>query len=96
MLAQARDFVGLPHHADRLAEMAATAVAIVLVALLAAVQPRGWRISAWSAAAAAMVVGLASVVFPDAPGAMGRAWGAVAVAWGLMFGLAAEWQARTA
>jgi len=96
MLAQARDFVGPPHHADRLAEMAATAVAIVLVGLLAAARTQGWRIPAWSAAVAAIVIGVASIVFPDAPGAVGQVWGALVVAWGLVFGGAAEWQARWA
>jgi hypothetical protein len=94
MLTQARQFVGPPHHADRFAEMAAAAIAIVLVGLLAALKTQGWRIPAWSAGAAAIVVGLASIVFPDAPGAVGQAWGALAVAWGVLFVAAAEWEAR--
>jgi hypothetical protein len=85
MLAEARQFVGPPHHADRFAEMAAAAVAIVLVGMLASLRTRGWRISAWSAGAAASVVGLASIVFPDAPGAVGRFWGTLAVGAGVLF-----------
>jgi hypothetical protein len=79
MLAQARRFVGPPHHADRYAEMAAAAIAIVLVGMLASLKTQGWRISAWSAGAGAIVVGVASIVFPDAPGAVGRVWGTLAV-----------------
>ena len=94
MLVDARQFVGPPHHADRFAEMAATAIAIVLVGMLAALKTQGWRIAAWSAGAAASVVGLASIAFPDAPGAVGRAWGALAVAAGLLFVAAAEREAR--
>jgi len=85
VLSQARQFVGPPHHADRFAEMAAAAVAIVLVGMLASLRSRGWRISAWSAGAAAAVVGLASIVFPDAPGAVGRFWGTLAVGAGVLF-----------
>ncbi|MDQ6877172.1 MAG: hypothetical protein M3082_05645, partial [Candidatus Dormibacteraeota bacterium] len=94
MLVQARQFVGPPHHADRFAEMAAAAIAIVFVGLLAALKTHGWTIPARSAGVAAIVVGMASVVFPDAPGAVGHAWGAVAVGWGVLFLAAAEWEAR--
>jgi hypothetical protein len=90
MLVQARQFVGPPHHADRFAEMAAAAIAIVLVGTLASLKTRGWRIPAWSAGAAAVVVGIASVVFPDAPGAVGRAWGTLAVGAGVLFLVLAE------
>ena len=90
MLVQARQFVGPPHHADRFAEMAAAAIAIVLVGMLASLQSQGWRISAWSAGAASIVVGMASVVFPDAPGAVGRVWGTLAVGAGVLFLVLAE------
>jgi hypothetical protein len=76
--------------------MAAMAVGIVMVSLLAASRTRGWRIPAWSAGAAAIVFGLASVIFPGHPGAQGRGWGIVAVAGGVLFIGAAEWEARRA
>ena len=94
MGAQARDLAGPPHHVQRLSTMAAMAVAIVLTGLLAALQTRGWRIPAWSAGTAAIVFGLASVVFPDQPGAAGRGWGCVAVAGGVLFIAVAEWEVR--
>ena len=85
MLVQAREFIGPPHHADRFAEMAAAAIAIVAVGMLASFKTPGWRIPAWSAGAAAIVVGMASIVFPNAPGAVGRIWGTLAAAAGAVF-----------
>ena len=97
MGAQARDLAGPPHHVQRLSTMAALAVAIGLVGLLAASGTRGWRIPAWSAGAATVVLGLASVIFPGDPGAEGRAWGTAAVAGGVLFvGVAElEWRRPT-
>ncbi len=96
MGAQARDLEGPPHHVQRLSTMAAMAVAIVLTGLLAALQTRGWRIPAWSAGTAAIIFGLASVAFPDQPGAVGRGWGGVAIAGGVLFIGLAEWEVRRA
>ncbi len=94
--AQARDLAGPQHHVQRLSTMAAMALAIVLTGLLAVLQTRGWRIPAWSAGVAAIVFGLASVVFPDQAGAVGRGWGGVAVAGGVLFIAVAEWEVRRA
>ena len=96
MGAQARDLEGPPHHVQRLSTMAAMALAIVLTGLLAALQTRGWRIPAWSAGTAAIVFGLASVVFLDQPGAVGRGWGGVAIVGGVLFIAVAEWEVRRA
>ncbi len=96
MGAQARDLAGPPHHVQRLSTMAAMALAIVLTGLLAALRTRGWRIPAWSAGTAAIVFGLASVAFPDQPGAGGRGWGGVAIAGGVLFIAVAEWEVRRA
>ena len=92
MAAQARDLEGPPHHVQRLSTMAAMALAIVLTGLLAALQTRGWRIPAWSAGTAAILFGLASVVFPDQPGTVGRGTGGVAIAGGVLFIAVAEWE----
>lgn len=96
MGAQARDLSGPPHHVQRLSTMAAMAVAIVLTGLLAAFQTRGWRIPAWSAGAAAIAFGLASVVFPDTPGAAGRGWGGLAIVGGVLFIAVAELEGKRA
>lgn len=91
---QARQTVGPPHHILRLSTMASMAIGVVLVGLLAAFRTRGWRIPAWSAGMAVIVFGLASTIFPDHPGAAGRAWGALAIAGGVLFIALAEWEAR--
>ena len=93
MAAQARELVAPPHHIQRLATMAAMAIAVVLTGLLAAFQTSGWRIPAWCAGTAAMVFGLASVVFPSYQGSAGRGWGALAVGGGFLFIVVAEAQA---
>lgn len=93
---QARHLAGPPHHVLRLATLAAMAIAILLAGLLAALKPRGWRIPAWCAGMAVVVYGLASVVFPDHPGAEGRGWGSLAVAGGVLFISVAEWESKRA
>lgn len=91
---RAQELVGPPHHVQRLSTMAAMAVAIVLVGLLASLRTRGWRIPAWSAGIAAVVFGLASVGYPDHPGAAGVGWGGAALAGGILFIAVAEREAR--
>jgi hypothetical protein len=97
MLVQARQagpscFLGACAYGDRLAEVAALAIAIVLVGMLAALQTRGWRAAAWSAGAAAAIVGMASIALPEVPGALGQLAGAAAVAWGILFVAFGEWE----
>lgn len=87
-------FLGRCPYGDRLAEMAALALAIVLVGMLAALKTPGWRVAARSAGASAVILGLASILLPDAPGALGQAWGALTTMWGVLFVVAAEWEAR--
>ena len=87
-------FFGRCPYGDRLAEMAALAIALVLVGLLAALKTPGWRVAAWSAGASAVILGVASIVLPDAPGAVGQAWGALTATWGVLFIVTAEWEAR--
>jgi hypothetical protein len=85
-------FFGRCPYGDRLAEMAALALAVVLVGMLAALKTQGWRVAVRSAGASAVILGLASIVLPDAPGALGPAWGALTVTWGVLFVVAAEWE----
>ena len=87
-------FLGQCPYGDRLAEMAVLALAIVLVGLLAALKTQGWSVAAWSAGASAVILGLASIVLPDAPGALGQTWGVLTATWGVLFVVAAEWEAR--
>lgn len=96
MGAEARELSGPPHHVQRLSTMAALAIAILLTGLLAALRTRGWTIPAWSAGSAVLVFGLASMAFPEHPGAEGRWWAGLAIAGGVLFIAAAEWEARRA
>jgi hypothetical protein len=84
-----------PHvEQDHWTTMAAMAIGIVLVALLSALRFLGWRISAWSAGAGAILYGLISAVYPHRPGAEGTPWAIVAIAGGLVFIGVAEREAR--
>lgn len=63
-------FLGQCAEGDRLAETAALAVAVVLVALLTSLRTSGWKLSAWCAGAAAVVLGVTSLAFPQELGAL--------------------------
>lgn len=75
-------FLGRCAEGDRFAETAALAVAVVLVALLASLRTAGWRLSAWCAGSAAMVLGATSLVFPREVGALAAPWAVAAAVWG--------------
>lgn len=83
-------FLGRCAYGDRFAEMAALAIATMAMALLAAFRPEGWHVTAWSAGAAAALVGAASLAWPDLPGSLGWAGGAIALVWGALFVAVAE------
>jgi len=87
-------FLGRCPYGDRLAEMAALALAIVLVGLLSALKTSGWRGAARSAGVSAVILGVVSIVLPGAPGAVGQVWGALTATWGVLFVVAAEWETR--
>lgn len=96
MGAEAQELTGPPHHVQRLSTMSALAIAILLIGLLAGLGTQGWRIPAWCAASALAVLGVASVLFRDHPGAAGRTWGVLAVAGGIVFVAAAAWESKRA
>jgi hypothetical protein len=79
---------------DHWTTMAAMAIGIVLVGWLSCLKLRGWRISAWCAGAATFLYGLISAVYPGRAGSEGTRWGVIAMAGGLVFIGAAEWEAR--
>ena len=84
-----------PHvNEDHWTLMAAMAIGIVLVGFLSAFKFRGWRISAWSAAAALFLYGAISTLYPHKAGSEGTGWGLVAMAGGLVFAAAAHWESR--
>jgi hypothetical protein len=99
MLAQARAagpscFLGQCVQGDRLAEAAALAIAVVLVAVLASLRTPGWALPAWCAALAAIVLGAASWLFPGESGALAAWAAAAAVLWGVVFVAVAHTFAR--
>jgi hypothetical protein len=99
MLIQARQagpscFFGQCAYGDRFAELAALAIAIVVVGMLAAAKPEGWRVTAWSVGAAAAILGAVSTGLPELPGALGQLGGAFALAWGVLFIAVAKWEAQ--
>lgn len=62
------------------------AVIALLVPTLAAVgglRGRGWRVPAWFAAVAALLLGGVSLAFPGHASSLGVGWGAAAIVWGL-------------
>jgi hypothetical protein len=74
--------------------MAAMAIAVGLVSVLDAFRTRGWRISSWCVGAAALVLGLGFLVFPNYRGSPGGGWGSFSVGSGLLYIVVAEVRAR--
>ena len=72
------------------------AVAILLLGTLAAFRPRQFRFSAWTAGVALAVLGGISLAFPDKPSALDAGWAWAALAGGVLFVGAAEWEATRA
>jgi hypothetical protein len=68
------------------------AVAVLLLGLLAAMRPTAFRTSAWSAGVGLAIVGGASLALQDYPSALGSPWAAIALAGGVAFVVAAEWE----
>jgi hypothetical protein len=70
--------------------MAAFGFTVIGVGLLASLRPDGWRLTAWLAGILPALLGLASMVYPDASSSLGLAWALAAIAWGVVFVAAAE------
>jgi hypothetical protein len=99
MLAQARQagpscFLGACAFGDRLAELAALAIAVVLAGFSAASRVEGWRITVWCVAFAAALFGAASIALPTATGSLGPFGGISAVVWGVLFAVVGERERR--
>lgn len=63
---------------------------LVLLGLVSSTAFTGRRVTAWMAGLSALLMGAASVVFPDQTSSLGIVWGAALVAWGLFFILTFE------
>jgi len=70
--------------------MAAFCFTVIGVGLLASVRPEGWRLTAWVAGILPALLGLTSLVYPDAASSLAAGWALAAVAWGALFIAVAE------
>jgi hypothetical protein len=70
--------------------MAAFSFTAIGVGLLASLRPDGWRVSAWVAGLLPALLGIASVVYPDADSSLSMVWALASIAWGIVFVAVAE------
>jgi len=70
--------------------MAGFGFIVIGVSLLASLRPDGWRLVAWIAGILPTLLGLASVVYPDAASSLDLVWALAAIAWGVGFLAATE------
>jgi len=70
--------------------MAAFCFTVIGVGLLASVRPEGWRLTAWVAGILPALLGLTSLVYPNAASSLDAGWALAAVAWGALFIAVAE------
>jgi hypothetical protein len=85
-------------HAERFhwVETSFYAVAILLLGLLAAMRPAAYRMTAWIAAIALAILGVASLALQDYPSALEAEWAWAALAGSILFMAISEWEARRA
>lgn len=70
--------------------MTAFSFTVIGVGLLASVGPDGWRLTAWVAGILPALLGVTSLVYPDATSSLDVGWAFAAIAWGAVFIAAAE------
>ena len=70
--------------------MAALGLAALGLGVLAALRPDGWRLTAWVAGLLPVLLGAASLIYPDASSSLNPAWALAAITWGTAFVAAAE------
>lgn len=72
------------------------AVAVLLLGVPAALRPAAYRLSAWCAAVALAVLGVASLALQDYASALDAPWAWAALVGSLVFVAVAEWEVRRA
>ncbi len=80
------DHAGLGHYGF----MAAFGFTVIGVGLLASLRPDGWRVTAWVAGLLPAMLGVTSMIYPEASSSLGLVWALAAIAWGAGFVAAAE------
>lgn len=69
--------------------MAAFGFTVIAVGVLASLRPLGWRLTAWVAGLLPALLGVTSVLYPDAVSSLDPFWAVAAIAWGFGFVAAA-------
>lgn len=75
---------------DHYADMVTSSLLVLLLGLLASLKPVGWRVSLWSAAGLAGVLGATSILHPTLASGVGPSWGGLALLWAAGFVAAGE------
>lgn len=70
--------------------MAAFGFTVIGVGLVASLRPDGWRLTAWVAGLLPAMLGVTSMMYPEATSSLGLVWALAAIAWGAGFVAAAE------
>lgn len=70
--------------------MAAFGFTVIAVGLLASLRPVGWRLTAWVAGLLPTLLGVTSMIYPDAASSLSPVWALAAMAWGVVFIAAAQ------
>lgn len=61
--------------------LAALSLIIIVVGILAILRPPGWQLAVWVAGGLPLLLGLVSVVLPEAESSLGLIWGLAGIAW---------------
>jgi hypothetical protein len=69
--------------------MAAFSFTVIAVGILASLRPVGWRLPAWVAGVLPAMLGITSMLYPDATSSLDRSWAVAAICWGVVFVAAA-------
>ena len=70
--------------------MAAFAFTVIAIGVLASLRPDGWRLTAWIAGLLPVLLGAASLIYPDASSSLAPLWAVAAIGWGAAYVVAAE------
>lgn len=65
--------------------MAALSFTVIGVGLLASSRPDGWRVTTWVAGLLPAILGITSLLYPDATSSIDQVWALAAIAWGVTF-----------
>lgn len=74
--------------------MAAFDFTVIGIGLLASFRPAGWRLTAWITGLLPTLLGLTSMIYPNAASSLERAWAVASIVWGILFVGAAEFIGR--